>query len=131
MFVQAVADFFRQSKNTVLGDFVENVGGWSVGFRTRPVVGGHFALLALDVMDRLRSGELGRVKEGVAVGLSWMSMAIGLVGLVLVAGVGWKWWARRRVPKRKARYEEVSPGDESPLLVRSGSPVVTREDEDD
>ncbi|CAH7688393.1 hypothetical protein PPACK8108_LOCUS23360 [Phakopsora pachyrhizi] len=50
MFVNALSSYVRQTDNQVFGDLISLNGGWSVGFLNRPVVGGHFSLLALDVM---------------------------------------------------------------------------------
>lgn len=52
IFVNAVVDYFHQSQNAVFGDAITPQEGWSVGFLTRPVVGGHFSLLALDKINR-------------------------------------------------------------------------------
>lgn len=60
MFVTSVARYFRQNSNNVFGDLIQPAEGWSVGFLTRPVVGGHYSLLALDLMQRSESG-LGRL----------------------------------------------------------------------
>ncbi|ORY74795.1 hypothetical protein BCR35DRAFT_306625 [Leucosporidium creatinivorum] len=125
LFVDAVAKFFRQAKNDVQGDFIDPREGWSVGFRTRPVVGGHFSLLALDVMERLRKGTFQDDDEEVLIGGT--SVAVGLLGLMLTVGVVYRWWSRRRRPSRKdVAYEELSRGDASPLLARAGSPSTPR-----
>ncbi|MBW0485736.1 hypothetical protein O181_025451 [Austropuccinia psidii MF-1] len=52
MFVKATSDYVRNTKNFVFGDLISVDEGWSVGFLNRPVVGGHFSLLALDTMGR-------------------------------------------------------------------------------
>lgn len=108
LLVNAVSRYFRQARNGVFGDLILTDGGWSVGFRTRPVAGGHYSLLALDTMDRMRKR---RGKHG----WNWTGLAIGLLGAVLVAGFGRRLWQRRRA----RAYRELIDGDESPLLVRS------------
>jgi hypothetical protein len=124
MFVDAVGKFFRQSKNDVMGDFIENSGGWSVGFRTRPVAGGHFSLLALDVMERLRSGTFDDEEDELLIGGT--SVAVGLLGLMLTVGVAYRWWSRRRPSRKNVAYVELNGGDASPLLPRAGSPSTPR-----
>ena len=127
LLVDSVAKYCRQAKNGVFGDLVTPTGGWSVGFRTRPVAGGHYALLGLDTMDRMRSGELRKGKK-IAAGLGWSGLAMGLICIGLVVGVGRKLWQRRRASKA---YRELAPGDESPLLERSASPLPPRPFTDD
>lgn len=102
-----------------------------MGFRTRPVAGGHFSLLALDVMERLRSGTFDNDEDEMLIGGT--SVAVGLLGLMLTVGVAYRWWSKRRPMGKDVAYEELSRGDASPLLTRSGSPLTPRmadEDED-
>lgn len=131
LFVDAVGKFFRQARNDVQGDFIDPREGWSVGFRTRPVAGGHFSLLALDVMERLRSGTFDDEEDEVLI--RGTSVAVGLLGLMLTAGVAYRWWSRRRPLRKHVAYEELSRGDASPLLARAGSPSTPRmaDDEED
>lgn len=54
LLINAVGKYYRQSGNTFRGDLITADGGWSIGYETRPVDGGVYALLALDVMDQIR-----------------------------------------------------------------------------
>lgn len=44
--LDSVIRYVKQTENEVFGDLISVEGGWSIGFLVRPVVGGHFALLA-------------------------------------------------------------------------------------
>ncbi|KAK4052600.1 hypothetical protein OIO90_004228 [Microbotryomycetes sp. JL221] len=56
MFADFISRYFRQTRNLWFGDLINTAEGWSVGFQLRPVVGGHFALLGLDLVERIRNG---------------------------------------------------------------------------
>ncbi|KAH9812398.1 hypothetical protein DFH28DRAFT_398978 [Melampsora americana] len=44
--LDSVIKYVKHTENEVFGDLISVEGGWSIGFLVRPVVGGHFALLA-------------------------------------------------------------------------------------
>ncbi|EGF98815.1 uncharacterized protein MELLADRAFT_50868 [Melampsora larici-populina 98AG31] len=49
--LDSVVRYLKQTNNNVFGDLITIEGGWSIGFLVRPVVGGHFALLAFAPPD--------------------------------------------------------------------------------
>ncbi|GAA6061954.1 hypothetical protein JCM10212_001996 [Sporobolomyces blumeae] len=102
IFVDAVARYFRADKNAVFGDSITPQDGWSVGFLTRPVVGGHFSLLALDVMRDERQRRADVQNEWVSEELFWVAVA---VGSILAATIAWRGWARRK--RGKMGYMEL------------------------
>lgn len=114
MFVGAVAKYFRQDGNNVFGDLITPEDGWSVGFLTRPVVGGHFSLVALDLMRRRRPALIetletlrDRVVEHSSVaGLGALLLLVVFGGLCICV-------SRGRLSKRPA-YAPVAIDSERP-----------------
>ncbi|WAR60637.1 hypothetical protein PtB15_9B576 [Puccinia triticina] len=128
MFVSGLEAYVRHTDNVVFGDLISLDEGFSVGFLTRPVVGGHFSLVGLETMagrpaltghrrlfgaldvDALID-DLGRQKAKV---LGYGRTPVGrrlVVGLgvlcLLFLGVrvGMRWLARRR---SSALYRSVA-----------------------
>jgi hypothetical protein len=136
MFINSVSKYYRQSNNWERGDLVTATGGWSVGFQTRPVEGGMYSLLALDVMERLRGRSWHRrVADKVLQHTSFSTIVAWTVGL-LATGAALSWVSRRNQHARGGRYGLLdghqqqqrqrahhgtpeTRGDESPLLDRS------------
>lgn len=130
MFVDGLYKYVRQTDNMVFGDLISLDGGWSVGFLTRPVVGGHFSLLGLDTMSSKPSftshrklfgsldvdaliDRLGRQKEKVlGYGRTPNGQKfISCLGLVFLFFFGYRilsrWLNRRRSRKSKELYRSV------------------------
>ncbi|GAA5835711.1 hypothetical protein JCM5353_000163 [Sporobolomyces roseus] len=101
-FVKSVASFFRAEKNAVMGDAITPDEGWSVGFLTRPVAGGHYSLLALEVMEDER-------KRRENVRNEWISeeyfYGTVLLCSAVVAVLGWRAFTRRN--RTKSGYQEL------------------------
>lgn len=114
MFVDAVAKYFRQSGNNVFGDLITPEDGWSVGFLTRPVVGGHFSLLALEVM-RLRRRPLVEVIAGLKHRLSSRQSVLSLLAILAMVVVVASCVCLRRSRRSKSRKGPVyvPVGDEA------------------
>ncbi|PLW13520.1 hypothetical protein PCANC_18201 [Puccinia coronata f. sp. avenae] len=130
MFVEGLSAYMRQTENKVFGDLISLDGGWSVGFLTRPVVGGHFSLLGLDTMkgrpaltghrrifgaldvDALIDN-LGRQKAKVLgygrtpVGRRVILGLGGLCFLLFSYRLAARWWARRKARQSSALYRAV------------------------
>lgn len=131
MFIDAVAKYYRQDRNWERGDLVTAKDGWSVGFQTRPVEGGMYSLLALDVMERLRGRSWHRrVADRVLRHTSFSSIVAWTVGLLTTGAI--LSWLSRRNQHARGRYGLLDGqhsglasnsggqrGDESPLLDRS------------
>ncbi|GAA5925342.1 uncharacterized protein JCM15063_004999 [Sporobolomyces koalae] len=94
MFVDAVAKYFRADKNAVFGDAITPTEGWSVGFLTRPVTGGHYSLLALRVIEDERTRRDNVRKEWISEEVFYVGIALGFV---LVASITWRNWRRKRL----------------------------------
>uniref|UniRef100_A0A0K3CSY0 BY PROTMAP: gi/472586147/gb/EMS23675.1/ glutaminase GtaA [Rhodosporidium toruloides NP11] gi/647397767/emb/CDR41006.1/ RHTO0S05e10770g1_1 [Rhodosporidium toruloides] n=1 Tax=Rhodotorula toruloides TaxID=5286 RepID=A0A0K3CSY0_RHOTO len=89
----ALARYFRQSKNAVFGDSITPQEGWSVGFLSRPVAGGHYAALGREVMERAWEQRQREQRESESRGAFWATV-LGAGG----AGTGfvvWRWLKRR------------------------------------
>ncbi|GAA5982719.1 hypothetical protein JCM5350_006225 [Sporobolomyces pararoseus] len=102
LFVEAVSKYFRADKNAVFGDAITPQEGWSVGFLTRPVTGGHYSLLALETMDYERQRRKNKQEEWISQEFFLLAVVVGLV--VLALGV-WKGCKRRWVIK--SGYQEL------------------------
>lgn len=102
IFVDAVAKYFRADKNAVFGDAITPQEGWSVGFLTRPVTGGHYSLLALESMKEERIRRANVEREWISEEFFWLSV---LVGTLLVVLIGWR--ACRRRVLAKSGYQEL------------------------
>lgn len=98
IFVDAVARYFRADKNAVFGDAITPQEGWSVGFLTRPVTGGHYSLLALEVMKQETIRRRGRIAR------EWFALA-SVVASVVVGLVAWRTCRRKRFAK--GGYQEL------------------------
>ncbi|GAA6026149.1 hypothetical protein JCM11491_006148 [Sporobolomyces phaffii] len=84
--VDSVARYFRADKNAVFGDAITPGEGWSVGFLTRPVAGGHYSLLALDVLaderNRRRAARAEwRSRDAFVVAVAVAVAVVGVVGV--------------------------------------------------
>ncbi|KAK4046339.1 hypothetical protein OIV83_006120 [Microbotryomycetes sp. JL201] len=151
MFVNFVSKYFRQTRNLWFGDLINTEEGWSVGFQLRPVVGGHFALLGLDSLDRIRNGTFideSKTKTTLNAFLTekipdmWQSSSQShtvywLVGLVLMGSLGLFVYKRRQHHGVNLdEYEHVSLSDtpsSSPEIRRTNtvSPLLFDVDEDE
>lgn len=93
MLIDSVINYFHQSKNAIFGDAITPQEGWSVGFLTRPVVGGHFSILALDQLQALHHRSLGLDSKSLdrgSFGLDRFRQSLDiLLGFALVLGLGW------------------------------------------
>ncbi|KAM0791059.1 hypothetical protein ACM66B_004352 [Microbotryomycetes sp. NB124-2] len=149
MFIEFVSKYFRQTRNLWFGDLINTAEGWSVGFQLRPVVGGHFALLGLDMLNMIRNGTFVVEQEETrpnktslnafltekvpdmwrqsdrSNGLYW------IVGFTCLCGLGWFMYQRReRHGVKLDEYEHLSLSDtpsSSPVNSRSstvGSPLL-------
>ncbi|KNZ59036.1 hypothetical protein VP01_1812g7 [Puccinia sorghi] len=130
MFVSGLMEYVRKTENVVFGDLISLDEGWSVGFLTRPVVGGHFSLLGVDTMSgrgaltghgRLFGGvdvdalmaDLGRQKAKVlGYGRTPMGrrviVVLGTLCFALFAyRLGSRWWTRRRARLDRSLYRSV------------------------
>ncbi|KAA1113417.1 hypothetical protein PGT21_031048 [Puccinia graminis f. sp. tritici] len=130
MFVSGLEAYVRRTENVVFGDLISLDEGWSVGFLTRPVVGGHFSLVGLETMaarpaltghrrlfgaldvDALID-DLGRQKAKVlGYGRTPIGrrLVVGFGGLCLLFfgyRIGARWLARRRARQSSALYRSV------------------------
>eukprot|EP00920_Eleutheroschizon_duboscqi_P011416 GHVT01027199.1.p1 GENE.GHVT01027199.1~~GHVT01027199.1.p1 ORF type:complete len:264 (+),score=-20.51 GHVT01027199.1:467-1258(+) len=89
--INSVTRYIRQTSNSVFGDLISIDGGWSIGFLVRPVVGGHFALLAHAPLSP--SWNMSRIWAGV-------------IGVIVLGFVGWR-RIRARMVGRESRREVV------------------------
>ncbi|GEM07192.1 glutaminase GtaA [Rhodotorula toruloides] len=90
----ALARYFRQSKNAVFGDSITPQEGWSVGFLSRPVAGGHYAALGREVMERAWEQRQREQRASESQGAFWATvLAVGTAGTGYVI---WRWMKRRR-----------------------------------
>ncbi|KAL7337055.1 hypothetical protein BJY59DRAFT_705101 [Rhodotorula toruloides] len=90
----ALARYFRQSKNAVFGDSITPQEGWSVGFLSRPVAGGHYAALGREVMERAWEQRQREQRESESRGTFWATvLSAGGAGTGFVV---WRWLKRRR-----------------------------------
>ncbi|GAA5888237.1 hypothetical protein JCM5296_000242 [Sporobolomyces johnsonii] len=105
LLVDAVARYFRADKNAVFGDAITPQEGWSVGFLSRPVAGGHYSLLGLHVMAQERKRRLEAAQEWISEELFWAAIGVGAVLAGLVAGRAW-----RRARNGKRGYVELLAG---------------------
>ncbi|GAA5947898.1 hypothetical protein JCM3765_007018 [Sporobolomyces pararoseus] len=104
LFVEAVSNYFRADKNAVFGDAITPQEGWSVGFLTRPVTGGHFSLLALETMEFERQRRRYQKEEWISQEL-FLLLVVGISVVVLILGV-WRGCCRRRWMS-KSGYQEL------------------------
>ncbi|GAA5820315.1 hypothetical protein JCM11251_005569 [Rhodosporidiobolus azoricus] len=102
VFLDGLARYFRASKNAVFGDSITPQEGWSVGFLSRPVAGGHYALLGKEVMAQERRRREQKLLEGEAEG--WWFLAVGL-GFIIVLVVSWR--ALSRWKRARSGYIEL------------------------
>ncbi|BGP48372.1 hypothetical protein JCM10450v2_004245 [Rhodotorula kratochvilovae] len=96
IFLAALAKYLRQDRNAVFGDSITPQEGWSVGFLSRPVAGGHYALLGREVMDQARARAERARSERDAQGMFALALGVGavLVGVLVWRAVG-RWSMRR------------------------------------
>lgn len=96
LFVNAVGSYFRQSANLVMGDSITPADGWSVGFLSRPVVGGHFSLLGLETLSVAREMRLRKLEMSEDEG--WRRWGIGFA---VIVGAGWAGFELGKKDRRK------------------------------
>lgn len=95
MLHSALARYFRQSKNAVFGDSITPQEGWSVGFLSRPVAGGHYAALGRQAMEQAWEQRQREQRESESRGAFWATaLGTGAAGTGLVV---WRWMRRRRM----------------------------------
>ncbi|GAA5984710.1 hypothetical protein JCM11641_002159 [Rhodosporidiobolus odoratus] len=97
LFLDALSKFLRKDDNAVFGDSITPDEGWSVGFLSRPVAGGHYALLGREVMEQVQREREERHREAEKSGLFTLLFIFGgvLQGLVCIKVV-MEWRQRRR-----------------------------------
>lgn len=86
----SVTRYVRQTLNNVFGDLISVDGGWSIGFLVRPVVGGHFALLA-------HAPEIQKISSSRSQQSSTLALLTGLFAILYLS------WSRFRAWKRSDR----------------------------
>ncbi|GAA6007311.1 hypothetical protein JCM10207_001583 [Rhodosporidiobolus poonsookiae] len=96
VFLDGLARYFRQDMNAVFGDSITPQDGWSVGFLSRPVAGGHYAVLARVLMEQERQRRLQRLKEGTSESFFLAAVVVGAVLFALVASRAVRRWRRGR-----------------------------------
>ncbi|BGP16274.1 hypothetical protein JCM10213_007718 [Rhodosporidiobolus nylandii] len=96
LFLDGLAEYFRASKNAVFGDAITPQEGWSVGFLSRPVAGGHYALLAAEVMAQERDRRRQREKEGESAAFFTLAAGVAVALVSLLAARSLIRWRRRR-----------------------------------
>ncbi|GAA6057751.1 hypothetical protein JCM3770_001721 [Rhodotorula araucariae] len=112
VFLDALARYLRQDRNAVFGDSITPQDGWSVGFLSRPVAGGHYALLGRAVLDRARA-RAAAGRGGRAAGARRDAPgAVFVLALAAVAALGavLAWRAAARWRRRRSGYAELAGG---------------------
>ncbi|KPV74766.1 uncharacterized protein RHOBADRAFT_53710 [Rhodotorula graminis WP1] len=110
LFLDALARYFRQDRNAVFGDSITPDEGWSVGFLSRPVAGGHYSLLGLAVLAQARADAaattlLSRSRSSLSQSLLALAALVALTVVALVGARG-----VRRCVRRRSGYVELGGG---------------------
>lgn len=85
-----------------MGDAITPDEGWSVGFLTRPVAGGHYSLLALEVMEDERKRRENVRNEWISEEYFYLTV---ILGSAVIAVLGWRAFTRRN--RTKSGYQEL------------------------
>ncbi|GJN90642.1 hypothetical protein Rhopal_003654-T1 [Rhodotorula paludigena] len=102
LFLHSLASYLRQSRNAVFGDSITPQEGWSVGFLSRPVAGGHYALLGRAVMEQAAAD---RLRARLAAQSGRMVQLLAALGAGAVCLVAWRAARRCRRHSRKGYVE--------------------------